>query len=158
MARRKPAKLPVMGDTGPKTAAQATGAIYVVEDGYKKKRRENVLERMCLKDKSLTQRQYQAGEAIQEAREACEALTSGSEIKEQVDSTPKPDAFIAAQVEAYTKLEKAMEKVRPEERVPVELVCWYNMPLSTSFKGRHHAQNKKLMMAALDRVADYLGY
>ncbi|MBL1438351.1 MAG: hypothetical protein COB08_019405 [Rhodobacteraceae bacterium] len=158
---------PWNGDHGPDTAAQRTGTTLVEPEALRgnnpnriaTKRRENVLRRMHMQDGSLTMRQYQAGVEIQEAHEECEALSSGGPLKEQVDCTPVPDRFIERQVDAQSRLKVAMGSIPNNMRLSVEVVCWYNLPLSsyTTRRAEREAELKDLQ-AALDMSADGLGY
>lgn len=165
MARRKKTiTLSMQGDHGPQTSSQRHNTELVPADGKNPnnifvKRRENVLDRMHLKKPYvLTIRQYQAGVEIQTAYAKTEVLSSGSPLKEQVDSTPRPDRFIAAQVDAQSRLERAMRQVTHDARSVVEVVCWYNLPVSRIANGRRHQEQVAILKKSLDSVANVLGY
>ena len=163
MARRKKAiTLAMQGDHGPQTAAQRRNTELVPVDGANPnriyiKRTKNVLKEMHM-NRKLSMRQYQAGSEIQEAYAGCEKLSSGSPLKEQVDSTPRPDRFIAAQVDAQSRLERAMRQVTNESRAVIEAVCWHNSTVSVIASGRHHRQQSEILQNTLEKVADVLGY
>lgn len=172
--QRKPRGLKVpdfTGDHGPKTAAQMQGAVVEEVDGEShnrvgRKRRENVLERMHKgrgdqHPPHLTMRQYQAGCEIQEAFCQIEKLSSGSSDYERpiVDSSPKPDQFVAMHIDAQSRFNNAMKKVPSDMRYVVEHVCWQNQSLSGLCKhpndiGMHRANLK----VALDLVANHMRY
>jgi hypothetical protein len=102
----------------------------------------------------LTQRQLQAAQAIRNAYCRNEMLSSGGELKEQVDSSPKPDATIAAQVDATSRLVHVMAPVLRSDRPIVEHICWHNRPGRLTGAPRWSARFK----AAMDAVADRLRY
>lgn len=159
--QRKPRGLKVpdfTGDHGPKTAAQMQGAVVEEVDGEShnrvgRKRRENVLLRL-LRNEKITQRQYQAGEAIELAYCRVQMLSSGGELKEWVQSSPKPDASVARQCDAIGHYAKVMKAVPRTQRHLVSHVCELNQPLRTS--GQRRAGDR--LRSVLDRVADHLGY
>lgn len=97
-------------------------------------------------------------EQLKSACRRVEALSSGSELKERVQSSPKPDATIAAQIDAQSALYHAMKAVPSAMRYVVEHVCWHNLPLSDLGKGRCHGENKANLKVALDLVANRLKY
>lgn len=117
------------------------------------RRRVNVIEKLT----SLTMRQKQAAEEIQNAYGAAEKLSSGSPLKEQVDASPKPDAVITAQVDAQSRLQRAMKAVHRSERQIVEHICWHNLPPHT-LEGGSHRRWMARFKASMDRVADHLQY
>lgn len=171
---KKPRKLAVpsfTGDHGPKTAAQMAGTkIVPISDkdnpnNTGQKRRENVLERMHLgrgadEAASLSLRQYQAGNAIQEAFCKCDALSSGNSdySKPIVDSSPKPDQFTAMHCDAQSRLSFTMAKVPQDMRAVVEHVCWYNQPISgMCHHPRDIGMHRANLKVALDLVANHIG-
>lgn len=160
--RRKTITLSIMGDHGPDTPAQRRNTEITPADGKNPnnvyiKRTKNVLKEMHMK-RRLTMRQYQAGSEIQEAYAGTEMLSSGSPLKEQVDSTPRPDRFIAAQVDAQSRLERAMKAVTQDARTVVESVCWYNLPVSKVASGRKHQEQLDVLKKTLDKVANVMKY
>ena len=117
------------------------------------RRRVNVIDTLT----SLTMRQLQAAKEIQDAYSKVESLSSGGPLKEQVQSTPKPDAVVAAQVDAQSRLARAMKAVHRSERGVVECICWRNQKPTTL----RRADRRRWMArftSALDKVADHLRY
>lgn len=165
MARRKkkPVSLSKMiGDHGPKTQAQAAGSEIVLLTGDNpnkvgRKQRINIIERMH-RAGTLSMRQYQAANEIQEAYCQCEALSSGGPISERVQSSPDPDRFVDRQVAAHSRLKRAMRGVPIYCRAVVEHVCWNNKPLSEISKGCVHGIYTSGLKYALDLVANKLNY
>lgn len=160
--RKKPVTLHMQGDHGPQTPAQNHNTELVPAEGDNPnnvyiRRIKNVLKEMHMK-RRLTMRQYQAGSEIQEAYAKTEMLSSGSPLKEQVDSTPRPDKFIAAQVDAQSRLERAMKAVTNEARAVIECVAWYNMPVSCIASGRKHQEQVQILNKTLDQVANVMKY
>jgi hypothetical protein len=105
----------------------------------------------------LNIRQYQAAQAIEDAYAQVESLSSGSELKEQVQSSPKPDAVIAAQCDANSRLTHVMKPVLKSQRKIVEHVCWHNLPMST-IAGPAKVRSAHRLRDALNLVADHLQY
>lgn len=152
------AKLPWNGDHGTGTAAANLNTVVVPMKNDPNRRafkyRVNAVDVL---EGKLTLRQLQAARAIQRAYARNEALSSGGELKEQVDASPKPDATIAAQVDARSALVRCMAAVRRSERRIVEGVCWYDIRLGViSREGYPRALAR--FRIAMSRVADHLGY
>lgn len=148
--------------TGTKAARANTELVEVTDaDGRnpnRMKRRQRVNQLQALMDRgALTMRQWQAGEAIQIAFGRVEMLSSGGELKEQVDASPKPDATIAGQVDAMSRLAHVMRPVLQSDRAIVEHVCWHNKPLAHLAR-RGVKRPKPRLVAALERVADFLRF
>lgn len=158
----KPANITLQGDHGPQTAAQMAGATIAMIAGDNPnrvavKRRENVLERMHMEGK-LSIAEYQAGMEIQEAYCQCEMLSSGGELKAKVDASPKPDKFIANQVDAQSRLNRAMKGVGQIYRPVVELVCWHNRPIGQLWAGAMFGVQAANLIAGLKGAAKHLRY
>lgn len=105
---------------------------------------------------SLSQRQHQAAREIRDAYCQCEKLSSGSPIKEQVDTSARPDATMAMQVDAMSRLRRAMKAVPNHMRPVVEAVCWHNRSLDELAVSREVAVSD--MQGAMTLVADHLRY
>ncbi|MGB1215828.1 MAG: hypothetical protein ACPG4X_20840, partial [Pikeienuella sp.] len=107
---------------------------------------------------SLSMRQIQAAKAIENAHCRVEMQSSGSPLKERVQSSPKPDKTIAHQVDAQSHLVFVMGAVPTAMRYVVEHLCWHNRPISdlgpSDKRGNHYANLK----VALDLVANRLRY
>lgn len=148
--------LPWNGDHGAGTAAANAFTELVAMDGPNRmaqRRRVSVIDKLT----SLTMRQMQAAVEIRNAYGAVESLSSGGPLKEAVQSSPKPDAVVAAQVDAQSRLARAMKAVLRSERGIVEHVCWHNQPPHT-LQGADHRRWMARLRVCLDRVADHLRY
>ena len=120
------------------------------------RRRINVLDTMADK---LSMRQMQAAQEIQDAYSRVQMLSSGSPLKEQVDASPKPDAVIAGQVDAISRLKRAMDAVPNAMRDVIEGVCWHNQTIRhISGGGRKQYNRMADFKVALDLVANRLRY
>lgn len=151
---------PWNGDHGTGTAAAQAGTVLeeIKDNPNRMARRKRVSQIDELEDK-LSLRQYQAAKAIQDAYCRVEMQSSGAALKEQVDSTPKPDAVIAAQVDATSRLVFVMGAVPKAMRDVVEHVCWHNLPMrSLTGGGRKHYNRSADLKVALDLVANRLRY
>ena len=152
---------PFNGDWGPQTqAAVANSELVEVTDEngknpnrMKRRQRIDVLARLVKSD-AISMRQFQAGEAIRDAYSRVEMLSSGGELKEVVDSSARPDAAVAAQVEAHSRWAIISRLIRSEERAIVEHVCIKGQRLQAITQPRA----ARFLHDALNRVADGLGY
>jgi hypothetical protein len=159
--KRKPRKVTLKadftGDHGTGTAAATRGTVVLPIKGDKngtgQRRRIHILT-MLARTGKLTQRQFQAGEAIELAYCNVEKLSSGGELKEAVQSSPKPDAAISRQVDVMSQLVYVKKAIPRAQLQLVEHVCEQNRALRTS--GVRRALPR--LQSALDRVADHLRY
>jgi len=78
----------------------------------------------------LSLRQFCAAKALQQAHERVEALSSGSELKAKVDTTPKPDACVEIQVTAMGEEAILTKGIDSRIMKVVEHVCFDNLPIS----------------------------
>lgn len=144
-------------DHGPTTEAQLAGSyIEAVEDdknGRNRRRRVNILS-LLLKADKLTQAQFQAGTAIEEAYCRVQSLSSGGPLKERVQSSPKPDAQVSAQVAAMSEMVRVKRTIPQRQRELVEHVCELNQPLRTA----RGARKLERLRDVLEIVARDLGY
>lgn len=151
------APAPWNGDHG--TGTQAADAGTVIEplkdnpNRMARRRRVNVIDTLT----SLTMRQVQAAKEIQNAYGKVESLSSGGPLKEHVQSSPKPDQVVTAQVEAQSRLARAMRAVLRSEREIVECICWNNQ-LPRTLDRTHRRRWLGRFTVAMDRVADHLRY
>lgn len=153
--------LPWNGDHGTGSEAATAGTVLEPVDGANPNRmarrvRKNVINTMLKRDQ-LTMRQWQAAQAIQLAWCGVQKLSSGGALKETVDATSKPDATVAAQVGAVSRLVHVTKPIRPSERALVEDVCYHNRPLG------HAARAGEVRPLArfrdtMDRVANHMRY
>lgn len=161
--RRKAVKVreaPWNGDHGTGTMAATRGTVLEPLEGdnpnrFKRRKRVNQIEAMRNK---LSQRQFQAAQAIEVAYCRVQTLSSGSPLKAKVDSTPKPDATVSHQTDAQAQLVHVMAKVPPSARDIVEHVCWHNLPVNDIAKGRNHYNRMADLKVALDLVANGMRY
>lgn len=152
------------GDHGTGTLAAKSGTKLVElknDDGSNPnriKRRERIDQIEKMKER-LSMRQYQAAKAIADAYCKVQMLSSGAELKEQVDASPKPDAVVAVQVSAMSRLKTVMEAVPSTMRDVIEHVCWHNQAIHRmTGSGRKHYNRTADFKVALDLVANRLGY
>lgn len=162
MAKRKPRKLelPWNGDHGTGTAAANAGtALEPLEGSNPNRFARRVRRPQSDRWKSeLSTRQYQAALAIEEAYCRVQMLSSGGELKEQVDATPKPDATIAAQVDATSQLARVMKRIPQSIRPVIEHLFWHNRALSQFVQGKAFYNRRAEVKVALDLVANELRY
>jgi len=161
MTRRRKSKrnisvpeLPWLGDHGTGTQAAIAGTVIEEVEGpnpnrMARRRRVDVLDGL-----DLTMRQRQAAEAIRNAYSRVEMLSSGSPIKERVQASPKPDATIAAQVDANSRWVHVTRPIPWRAMGLVEHVCCMNQPLRTS----GYVRSSQLFRLLMDRVADHMRY
>lgn len=133
--RKQPAAppIPFKGDFGPQTPLQRAGTNIEAVPGDKnntgRKRKVSQIEFLHRQAKhKLNLRQYGAARAIQRVRSKVEALSSGGALKEQVDNSPRPDAAIAAHVDAMSDEARLLGGLEPRIRGILEWVCWQNEP------------------------------
>jgi hypothetical protein len=160
--RKNPVTLPQFtGDHGTGTSLAQAGTYLEplkTDDGKPdpnkraRRRRIEVIEHLTF----LSLRQYQAAREIRDAYCQCEKLSSGSPLKEQVDSSSRPDATIAIQVDALSRLRRAMKAVPSHLRPTVEAVCWRNEPLEKLRVCRAVAVSD--LQGAMTCVADHLRF
>ena len=165
MARKRRAvnikEAPWNGDHGTGTTAALAGTELRAIEGSNPNRfaRRQRVDQVKQMKPRLSQRQYQAAREIQDAHSRVQMLSSGGELKEQVDSTPRPDATVAAQVDAQSRLARAMRKVPPAMRDVVEHICWRDEPMSAlAAGGKQHYNRMADLKVALDLVANHLRY
>lgn len=152
------APTPLNGDHGTGTKAALAGTCLEpvkTETGANpnhmgRRRRVEVIDTL-----DLTMRQQQAAKAIRSAFCRVEMLSSGGELKEWVQASPKPDANIASQVDAMSAFVHVMRGVRRIDRPIIEHVCFKNAPLRLFVL---HSRQSARLRQALDVVADHMRY
>jgi hypothetical protein len=159
--------MPYIGDHGTGTAAATAGTVLEPAtdkpsdpnpNNVGRRRRRSEIDRLAPK---LTMRQEQAARAISNAYCRVQMLSSGGELREQVDSSSKPDACITAQVSAQSDLAYVMTGVpqAPVEcRQAIEQVCWHGEPIGRLASGRAHEKYMTCLKVALNAVADHMRY
>ncbi len=155
--KRKPS-LPYTGDHGTGTTAARAGTVIELVEGQEHNRTGRRRRKDRLSDFTLSMRQMQAGKKIRDAWCRVEMLSSGSPLKEQVDSSAKPDAVIASQVKARDRLSFLMSAVPSAMRDVVEHVCWRNEKITEMNNGLPYGANSANFKVALDLVANKLNY
>ncbi|MGH1414849.1 MAG: hypothetical protein ACRBB0_15280 [Pelagimonas sp.] len=147
------------GDHGTGTAAATHSTLVVpVKDSPNRvanRRRIDALDRIIARD-ILTMPEQQAAKAIRDAYSRTEALSSGGEMKEQVDSSPKPDASIAAQVDAMSHWAHVMAPIRTDRAI-IEHVCCHGQPLRT-LPTKYRRRSMARLRDQLIKVAVHLEY
>ena len=157
-------KIKLSGDHGTGTLAATAGTELVPlvdEKGSNpnnigRRQRISIINRM-LRDGKLTQRQYQAAEAIQIAYERVQALQGSIQIRERVDASPRPDAAITMQVERISRLAHVTKPIRRRDRFIVEHVCCHNKPLG-QLRAIGGPRGYQRLTDNLERVADFLRF
>jgi len=157
------APTPFNGDHGTGTIAAMAGTVVEEITNEKGENPNHVARRLRVeriedmaRRGQISLRQYQAGKELRDAWCGVEKLSSGSELKERVQSSPKPDATIAVQTDAMSRYKHAMDAVPGDMRYVIEHVCFENLPLHMlpGISGMHSANLK----VALDRVANKMRY
>ena len=156
-ARRKPS-LPFTGDHGPDTDAAKAGTVIEPVEGQEHNRTGRRRRLSAIDAINLTMRQQQAAKAIEAAWCRLEACSSGSELKEQVDASPKPDASIARQVDAQSRWHEVTAALLRSERRLVEWVCCENQSIQHANRRIGEIRATERFKKAMDRVADRLRY
>ena len=149
------------GDHGTGTqAAQYGTEVVAVKDSPNhmgRRQRVNVITRLEERN-LLTMRQIQAARAISDAYARVQTLSSGGELREVVDSTPKPDATVEMQVRANSEWVHVMRPVHKADRHIVEQACCLNIPLTQIARGGKAVRLYQRFRKSLDAVADHMRY
>jgi len=154
-ARKQPAQ-PLNGDLGTQTPlAVANTAVEAVQgpNDLFRRRRLNAIDSL-----TLTMRQGQAANAIQEAWCKLEMQSSGSELKETVDTSSRPDAVIGVQIDAQSRWLHVNKAIPNVDREIVEHVCCHNLPIKGLIKKYNLPNATKRFKSAMDAVADHLKF
>ena len=160
-ARKPHVPLPFNGDHGPNTEAARAGKVLeeiTDEKGKNPNRMARLRHVSAIEALKLPTRQQQAAQAIEEAWLCVQQLSSGGPLKQKVDASPKPDAAVAAQVDAHSRWVKATGALTPADKTIVYWVCCQNKPLGIIARqlGIKHA--RAAFEDAMERTADALGY
>ena len=157
MAKRKSVTLAgPKGDHGPGLQIAGTYLEDVPDDKNGMKRRRNKIQLDFLHRGAihkLTLRQWEAGCKVRDAHARVEALSSGQPLKQKVDSSPKPDQAIAAQVDALSKVIQITKGIDRRLLRVVAHVCCNNLPLGEFSHPENPAPWADLCVA-LDLVAN----
>lgn len=157
--KRKPSKpLPFTGDHGTGTTAATRGTVIEPVEGQEhnrtgRRRRKNAIDAI-----KLTMRQEQAARAIEDAWCRLQMCFSGGALKEQVDASPRPDAAIAAQIDAQSRWQNVTKTLLNSERRLVRWVCCDNQPITLAARKIGEVRATERFRVAMDRVADHLRF
>ena len=101
-------------------------------------------------------RQWVAGAAIREAWLGTEKGRGADWTQERVDSSPKPDAAIAIQIDRMSRLIRISKLVPPEDERIIDTVCCQGNAIGAlrEYRGSQHERGKAHLREALDRLAD----
>lgn len=160
-ARQKPSKPTYNGDHGTGTAAATHGTVIEPAEDENGKNPNNIgvrRRKSAIESMSLTMRQEQTAKAIQKAWGNVDKLGSGGPLREHVDASPKPDAAIAAQVEANNRWTHVMRPFSQQERIIIEWVCCANYPITTIGRRLGIPRASELFKKYMDKGADWLRY
>ena len=104
----------------------------------------------------ITDRGLTAGEAIRSAWLGTEKARGTDWTRERVDSSPKPDAAIAIQIDRMSALLRISKLVPPEDQAIIDCVCCHGAPIASlrEYRGSQHERGKAHLRAALERLAD----
>lgn len=98
---------------------------------------------------------YNAGELLRMAWLKTQAGICAPWLRERVDSTPKPDAAVAIQIDRVSALVRISRMVAPEDDRIVTAVCGSGASIGSlpEYRGRRHEEGKAHLRAALDRLS-----
>ena len=150
--------MPYTGDHGPDTAAAKAGTVVEPVEGQEHNRTGRRRRLSAIDAMTLTMRQEQAAKAIEQAWCRLEMCSSGGELKEQVDASPKPDAAIAQQVNAQSRWQWVSKAIPRQDKVIVLWVCTLNKPVTQIGRALGLPRAPARFKAAMDKVADHLQY
>ena len=160
-ARQKPSAPIFGGDHGTNTmAANANSVVEEIKnaDGSNPNQMARRRRKSAIDAISLSMRQEQAANEIQNAWCKVQMLESGSPLKAKVDASPKLDATIAAQVDAQSRWIKASRAILSADRRLVFHVCCDNRPITEAGRRMGIPRAVARFKKAMDRVADALDY
>ena len=105
----------------------------------------------------ITSRGFEAGKVLRAAWE--NTKRGGGYLQERVDSTPKPDAAVAMQVDRMSARVGITRKIPSQDHAILMTVVCDALPIGRlrEYRGRRHEHGKAHLAAALDRLADRLG-
>ena len=134
----KLAPAPWLGDHGTGTAAANLNTLLEPLKNYPDRRaRRRRVDNVTRLLGRLTAGQYTMAVAIQHAMAKREQLSSGSPIKEKVDSCPDPTAPAAALEQATSDLRRYTDHLLRSERALVGAICgeehWSEVQLAATF-------------------------
>lgn len=104
----------------------------------------------------ISTRGYNAGEMIRAAWLGTEKGRGNDWTRERVDSSPKPDASIAIQIDRMSALIRVSRLVPAEDERIVDCVCCQGNAIGQlrEYRGSQHERGKSHLRDALERLAD----
>lgn len=104
----------------------------------------------------ISQRAYGAGEMLRLSWLKTEIGRCAPWLRERVDSSPKPDAAVAIQIDLISALLRISRMVNPDDKRIVDCVCAHGDPIGRlpEYRGSRHEAGKVHLAAALERLAD----
>lgn len=98
---------------------------------------------------------YNAGELLRMAWLKTQVGICAPWLRERVDSTPKPDAAVAIQIDRVSALVRISCMVPAEDDRIVTAVCGHGSAIGSlsEYRGRRHEEGKAHLRAALERLA-----
>lgn len=133
-----------------------TGSV-INPNGVKGARRVDMLETYHRRG-WISDRGYTAGEALRDAWAENQKGQGNDWSMERVDSTPKPDAHIAIQIERVAKLVSVSRLVTADDMGILFAVACDGHAISRlkRYRGANHERGKAHLREALERLADAL--
>lgn len=99
---------------------------------------------------------FNAGEMFREAWLRTGIGTCAPWLRERVDSSPKPDAAVAIQIDRMSALIKISRMVPQDDQRILECVCAHGDAIGRlpEYRGRKHEDGKAHLREALDRLSN----
>ncbi|MDO5705556.1 MAG: hypothetical protein Q4G49_10870 [Paracoccus sp. (in: a-proteobacteria)] len=118
-------------------------------------RRHDMLE-VYYKRGWISMRGYTAGQALREAWERTEMGTCAPWLRDRVDSSPKPDAAIAIQIDRMTQLMRISRLIARGDDPLLHAVVARGIGLAhvKAYRGGNHDKGKQHLHDALEQLAD----
>ena len=102
----------------------------------------------------ISQRAYGAGELLRVSWLRTDIGRCAPWLRERVDSSPKPDAAVAIQIDRISALLRVSSLIPAEDRGILDCVCGRGDPIGRVYRGSQHEAGKLHLVAALERLAD----
>ena len=102
----------------------------------------------------ISQRAYGAGELLRVSWLRTDIGRCAPWLRERVDSSPKPDAAVAIQIDRISALLRVSSLIPAEDRGILDCVCGRGDPIGRVYRGSQHEAGKAHLSAALERLAD----
>ena len=102
----------------------------------------------------ISQRAYGAGELLRVSWLRTDIGRCAPWLRERVDSSPKPDAAVAIQIDRISALLRVSSLIPAEDRGILDCVCGRGDTIGRVYRGSQHEAGKAHLAAALERLAD----